>query len=66
MTPAQKRSFRNRISSFLGLLLVLALVMGFRLADFQIVRASEIQEVSFARRAVTQDIPALRGPNETS
>ena len=62
MTPAQKRSFRNRITSFLGILLVLALVMGWRLADFQIVRASEIQDVSFARRAVTQEIPALRGP----
>jgi cell division protein FtsI (penicillin-binding protein 3) len=62
MTPAQKRSFRNRISSFLAILLVLAFVMGFRLADFQIVRASEIQDISFARRAVTQDIPALRGP----
>ncbi|MEY3028720.1 MAG: hypothetical protein RL198_117, partial [Actinomycetota bacterium] len=36
--------------------------MGWRLADFQIVRASEIQDVSFARRAVTQEIPALRGP----
>lgn len=62
MTPAQKRSFRIRITGLLGILLVIALAMGFRLADFQIVRAAEIQEISFARRAVTQEIPALRGP----
>ncbi len=62
MTPAQKRSFRIRITGLLSILLVIALAMGFRLADFQIVRAAEIQEISFARRAVTQEIPALRGP----
>lgn len=62
MTPAQKRSFSIRITGLLAFLMVFALVMGFRLADFQIVRAAEIQEISFARRAVTQEIPALRGP----
>jgi len=61
MSHAATRELRRRLFGFLVLLLVLVLALGVRLIEFQLVNADEIQERSFAKRAVTQTLPALRG-----
>jgi cell division protein FtsI (penicillin-binding protein 3) len=61
MSHAASRILGRRLFGFLVVLLVLVFGLGFRLVEFQLVKAQEIQERSFAKRAVTQTLPALRG-----
>ena len=51
----------SRLTAFMLLLFVLVGALGWRLVDFQVVRAEEIQEKSLERRSVTQTLTALRG-----
>lgn len=51
----------RRLSAFVLVLVVLVVALGWRLVDFQIVRAEEIQQKSFERRSETQTLTALRG-----
>lgn len=51
----------RRLSAFVLVLVVLVGALGYRLVDFQVVRADEIQEKSLERRSQTQILRALRG-----
>ncbi|QKJ25390.1 penicillin-binding protein 2 [Aquiluna borgnonia] len=51
----------RRLSIFAMLLVVLVLALGWRLVDYQLVRAQEIQAESLESRSVTQTLTALRG-----
>ena len=51
----------RRLTAFLMMLVVLVGALGWRLVDYQVVRAEEIQEKSIERRSVTQTLTALRG-----
>lgn len=51
----------SRLTAFVLLLFVLVGALGWRLVDFQVVRAEEIQAKSLERRSVTQTLTALRG-----
>lgn len=53
--------FSRRLGIFVAMLLVIVVGLGFRLVDFQVVRAEEIREKSLDRRAVTNTLTALRG-----
>lgn len=53
--------FSKRLGIFVALLVVIVVGMGFRLVDFQVVRADEIHERSLDRRSVTKTLTALRG-----
>ena len=54
-------SFSKRLGIFAAMLVVIVVGLGFRLVDFQVVRAEEIQEKSLDRRSVTTTLSALRG-----
>ncbi len=58
LTPGNPRK-RTRL--FTGLVLLLAVVFGFRLFAFQVVDAEGINKVSKANRSVTRTLSALRG-----
>jgi len=51
----------RRLSAFLVVLALLVVALGYRLVDFQVVRAEEIQEKSLERRSQTYVLRALRG-----
>lgn len=51
----------RRLSAFVLVLVLLVIALGWRLVDFQVVRADEIQQASLERRSVTQTLTALRG-----
>jgi cell division protein FtsI (penicillin-binding protein 3) len=53
--------FSKRLGIFAAMLVVIVIGLGFRLVDFQVVRAQEIQEKSLDRRSVTNTLTALRG-----
>ncbi len=53
--------FSKRLGIFAAMLVLIVVSLGFRLVDFQVVRAEEIQEKSLDRRSVTMTLPALRG-----
>ena len=53
--------FSKRLGIFAAMLVVIVVGLGFRLVDFQVVRAEEIQEKSLDRRSVTTTLTALRG-----
>jgi cell division protein FtsI (penicillin-binding protein 3) len=53
--------FSKRLGIFAAMLVVIVVSLGFRLVDFQVVRAEEIQEKSLDRRSVTTTLTALRG-----
>lgn len=61
MSHARTAKLGGRLFLFVILLVLIVASLGIRLVDFQVVRAAEIQEKSFAKRAVTNTIPALRG-----
>jgi len=54
-------SVTRRLSFFAITLFLLVGALGFRLVDFQIVRAEEIRAESIENRSVTQTLTALRG-----
>jgi cell division protein FtsI (penicillin-binding protein 3) len=54
-------SVTRRLSLFAVLLVLLVGALGFRLVDYQIVRADEIRAESIESRSVTQTLTALRG-----
>lgn len=54
-------SVTRRLSFFAASLLLLVGALGFRLVDYQIVRADEIRAESIESRSVTQTLTALRG-----
>ena len=54
-------SLSRRLGAFAVLLFLMVAVLGFRLVDFQVVRAAEIQEQSLETRKITQTISSLRG-----
>lgn len=51
----------RRLGAFAVVLFLIVAALGIRLFDFQVVKASEIQEKSLASRTKTQTIQALRG-----
>ena len=51
----------RRLGAFAVFLFLMVAVLGFRLVDFQVVRAAEIQEQSLETRKITQTISSLRG-----
>lgn len=53
--------YSKRLSVFAFMLVAIVFALGFRLVDFQIVRAEEIQQKSLERREVTRTLTALRG-----
>jgi cell division protein FtsI (penicillin-binding protein 3) len=53
--------YSRRLSIFAVMLVAIVFALGFRLVDFQVVRAQEIQEKSLDRREVTRTLTALRG-----
>jgi cell division protein FtsI (penicillin-binding protein 3) len=53
--------YSKRLSIFAFLLVAIVFALGFRLVDFQVVRAEEIQQKSLDRREVTRTLTALRG-----
>ena len=53
--------YSKRLSIFAFMLVAIVFALGFRLVDFQVVRAEEIQEKSLDRREVTRTLTALRG-----
>jgi cell division protein FtsI (penicillin-binding protein 3) len=53
--------YSKRLSIFAFMLVAIVFALGFRLVDFQVVRAEEIQEKSLERREVTRTLTALRG-----
>ncbi|MEY4742954.1 MAG: hypothetical protein RIR34_293 [Actinomycetota bacterium] len=50
-----------RLRRLMAVVAVLAVIFGLRLVQFQIVEAPKINAESFAKRAVTTTIPAMRG-----
>ena len=46
----------RRLGAFAVFLFLMVAVLGFRLVDFQVVRAAEIQEQSLETRKITQTI----------
>ena len=53
--------YSKRLGIFALMLVGMVIALGFRLVDFQVVRAAEIQEKSLERRQTTQTLTALRG-----
>lgn len=53
--------YSKRLSLFAFMLVAIVFALGFRLVDFQVVRAEEIQQKSLERREVTRTLTALRG-----
>ena len=53
--------YSRRLGIFAFMLVAIVGALGFRLVDFQVVRADEIQAKSLDRRQVTQTLTALRG-----
>lgn len=53
--------YSKRLGIFALMLVGIVIALGFRLVDFQVVRAAEIQEKSLERRQTTQTLTALRG-----
>lgn len=53
--------FSRRLGIFAAMLVIIVIGLSFRLVDFQVVRAQEIQEKSMDRRSVTNTLTALRG-----
>jgi cell division protein FtsI (penicillin-binding protein 3) len=51
----------RRLSGFVLVLVLLVVALGWRLVDYQVVRAEEIQQKSFERRSQTHTLTALRG-----
>jgi len=51
----------RRLGAFLVVLALIVVALGYRLVDFQVVRAEEIQEKSLERRSQTYVLRALRG-----
>jgi cell division protein FtsI (penicillin-binding protein 3) len=61
MNQAGQTNTTRRMRVFLSLSAILVLVFSIRLIDFQIVRAEQISELSYEKRAVSRTIPAIRG-----
>ena len=53
--------FMRRIAGIFLISAAVIFMIGFRLVEFQVVKAESLREVSYERRAVTRTIPALRG-----
>ena len=53
--------YSKRLGIFAFMLVAIVVALGFRLVDFQVVRAEEIQQASLDRREVTRTLTALRG-----
>ena len=51
----------RRLGAFAVFLFLMVAVLGFRLVDFQVVRAAEIQEQSLETRKITHTMSSLRG-----
>jgi cell division protein FtsI (penicillin-binding protein 3) len=51
----------RRLGAFAVILFLMVAALGFRLVDFQVVRAAEIQKTSLETRKLTQTISSLRG-----
>lgn len=51
----------RRIRLLVTISVILVVVFAIRLIDFQIVRADSLNEISYEKRAVTREVPAVRG-----
>ncbi|WP_296631560.1 penicillin-binding protein 2 [Rhodoluna sp.] len=58
LTPGEPK---KRIRLLVAIVVVLAVIFGIRLVDLQIIEADAINAKSFANRAVSRVLPALRG-----
>ncbi|MEY3999817.1 MAG: hypothetical protein RLZZ626_172 [Actinomycetota bacterium] len=52
---------RLRLRVFSAFILVVGIIFGWRLIDFQVVNAKAINDVSYANRSITRVLPAIRG-----
>ncbi|NDH65532.1 MAG: penicillin-binding protein 2 [Microbacteriaceae bacterium] len=61
MSYMQPGDTSKRIRIFTAILVVVSLVFTWKLVEFQVVRAAEINKISKEKRSVTRTIPAVRG-----
>ncbi len=61
MSYMQPGDTSKRIRIFTALLVVVSLVFTWKLVEFQVVRAADINKISKEKRSVTRTIPAVRG-----
>jgi len=61
MSYMQPGDTSKRIRIFTALLVVVSLVFTWKLVEFQLVRAADINKISKEKRSVTRTIPAVRG-----
>lgn len=54
----------KRLRAFMAIVLVVVLAFTWKLVEFQVVRADEINKISKEKRSVTRTLPALRGSIE--
>jgi cell division protein FtsI (penicillin-binding protein 3) len=59
LTPGDPK---RRIRLIQAVVVIIAVIFGIRLVDLQVVEANSINAKSYANRAVTRVLPALRGP----
>ncbi len=52
---------RLRLRVFSAVILIIGLIFGWRLVDFQLVHAPEINKISYDNRSITRVLPAIRG-----
>jgi cell division protein FtsI (penicillin-binding protein 3) len=61
MSYMQPGDSSKRLRLFTAFLVVATLAFGWKLVEFQVVRAAEINKVSKEKRSVTRTLPAVRG-----
>ena len=66
MSYMQPGNPAKRLRLFMAVVLVVALAFTWKLVEFQVVRAAEINKISKEKRSVTRTLPALRGSIEDS
>ena len=54
----------KRLRAFMAIVMVVVLAFTWKLVEFQVVRADEINKISKEKRSVTRTLPALRGSIE--
>ena len=66
MSYMQPGNPAKRLRLFMAVVMVVVLAFTWKLVEFQVVRAAEINKISKEKRSVTRTLPALRGSIEDS
>jgi cell division protein FtsI (penicillin-binding protein 3) len=64
MSYMQPGNPAKRLRAFMAIVMVVVLAFTWKLVEFQVVRADEINKISKEKRSVTRTLPALRGSIE--